>query len=139
MACNVNRLLQLSSLPLQENPQMVSCGSSKPGPRARKRGSSRGGSLGDGLYLISAEFSGSRPSAMFHASMESRNHRVMNIAVIGWGSLIWSLRTLQIEPSGHTGGPMLPIEFARESTDGSVRVGSDDRRLMEQMTLPCSA
>ena len=76
---------------------------------------------------------------MFHASMESRNHRVMNIAVIGWGSLIWSLRTLQIEPSWHTGGPMLPIEFARKSIDGSVRVGADDRRLMEQMTLRCSA
>ena len=41
---------------------MVSCGSSKPGPRARKRGSSPGGSLGDGLYLISAEFSGCRPA-----------------------------------------------------------------------------
>lgn len=44
----------------------------------------------------------------------------MNIAVIGWGSLIWCPRTLQIEPGWHRDGPMLPIEFARKSSDGRL-------------------
>lgn len=44
----------------------------------------------------------------------------MNIAIIGWGSLIWSPRTLQIEPGWYEDGPMLPVEFARESTDGRI-------------------
>jgi hypothetical protein len=44
----------------------------------------------------------------------------MNIAVIGWGSLIWCPRTLQIEPGWHKDGPMLPVEFARKSDDGRL-------------------
>ena len=44
----------------------------------------------------------------------------MNIAVIGWGSLIWCPRTLRIEPGWHLDGPMLPIEFARKSEDGRL-------------------
>lgn len=39
----------------------------------------------------------------------------MNIAVIGWGSLIWDPRNLDIEPEWHADGPKLPIEFARVS------------------------
>ena len=39
----------------------------------------------------------------------------MNIAVIGWGSLIWDSRKLDIEPEWHADGPKLPIEFARVS------------------------
>lgn len=39
----------------------------------------------------------------------------MRIAVIGWGSLIWDLRDLDIEGEWNTDGPLLPIEFARVS------------------------
>jgi hypothetical protein len=42
----------------------------------------------------------------------------MKIAVIGWGSLIWSERILKVEPGlWHEDGPSLPIEFSRVSTD----------------------
>lgn len=40
----------------------------------------------------------------------------MRIAVIGWGSLIWDPRDLQIEDEWYTDGPMLPVEFARVSS-----------------------
>lgn len=40
----------------------------------------------------------------------------MRIAVIGWGSLIWDPRDLQIEDEWHSDGPMLPVEFARVSS-----------------------
>lgn len=39
----------------------------------------------------------------------------MNIAVIGWGSLIWNPGKLDIETEWRTDGPKLPIEFARVS------------------------
>lgn len=38
------------------------------------------------------------------------------IAVIGWGSLIWEPKELDVEPTWHTDGPMLPVEFARVSS-----------------------
>lgn len=41
----------------------------------------------------------------------------MQIAVIGWGSLIWCPGCLQIESRWHSDGPALPIEFARISGD----------------------
>jgi hypothetical protein len=40
----------------------------------------------------------------------------MKIAVIGWGSLIWDQRDLEIEGNWHTDGPMLPVEFVRVSS-----------------------
>jgi hypothetical protein len=52
----------------------------------------------------------------------------MNIAVIGWGSLIWCPRTLRIEPGWHLDGPMLPIEFARKSEDGRLTLVIHPRR-----------
>jgi hypothetical protein len=39
----------------------------------------------------------------------------MSIAVLGWGSLIWDPRGLDVEPDWHLDGPLLPIEFARVS------------------------
>lgn len=39
------------------------------------------------------------------------------IAVIGWGSLIWCPGCLQISTRWHSDGPELPIEFARISGD----------------------
>lgn len=37
------------------------------------------------------------------------------IACIGWGSLIWDPRDLPMRGQWHNYGPLLPIEFARES------------------------
>lgn len=37
------------------------------------------------------------------------------IACIGWGSLIWDPRDLPCQGVWHSDGPLLPIEFARES------------------------
>lgn len=39
----------------------------------------------------------------------------MVIAVLGWGSLIWDPRNLEIEGDWRTDGPSLPVEFARVS------------------------
>lgn len=38
------------------------------------------------------------------------------IAIIGWGSLVWDPRDLPIESPWHDDGPELPIEFARISS-----------------------
>jgi hypothetical protein len=44
----------------------------------------------------------------------------VEIAVIGWGSLIWCPGALQIKSKWHSDGPILPIEFARISRDGRL-------------------
>lgn len=44
----------------------------------------------------------------------------MNIAVLGWGSLIWCPGSLRIKTRWRPDGPMLPIEFARMSEDGRL-------------------
>jgi hypothetical protein len=44
----------------------------------------------------------------------------MSIAVIGWGSLIWCPRELEVDTQWRADGPLLPIEFARKSADGRV-------------------
>jgi len=44
----------------------------------------------------------------------------MNIAVIGWGSLIWCPGSLRIKTKWRKEGPVLPIEFARISEDGRL-------------------
>jgi hypothetical protein len=44
----------------------------------------------------------------------------MQIAIIGWGSLIWCPGSLQIKSAWHRDGPILPIEFARLSRDGRL-------------------
>lgn len=42
------------------------------------------------------------------------------IACIGWGSLIWDPRELPIAADWKTDGPLLPIEFTRQSQDGRL-------------------
>lgn len=44
----------------------------------------------------------------------------MKIAVLGWGSLTWNRRNLQIKNNWKKDGPFLPIEFARISLDGRL-------------------
>jgi len=44
----------------------------------------------------------------------------MKIAFLGWGSLIWDQRGLQITGSWKNDGPSLPIEFARVSKGGRL-------------------
>lgn len=41
----------------------------------------------------------------------------MNIAILGWGSLIWCPGGLRVRTRWHADGPSLPIEFARISQD----------------------
>ena len=42
----------------------------------------------------------------------------MNIAILGWGSLVPDPRGLPIADGWHQAGPVLPIEFSRISKDG---------------------
>jgi hypothetical protein len=42
------------------------------------------------------------------------------IAIIGWGSLIWCPGAVQIKSAWHRDGPILPVEFARISKDGRL-------------------
>lgn len=44
----------------------------------------------------------------------------MKIICLGWGSLIWDKRELNVEDRWRADGPFLPIEFARQSRDGRV-------------------
>ena len=51
----------------------------------------------------------------------------MRIAVLGWGSLIWNPRQLEISGSFDEGGPLLRIEFGRVSRNGRLTLVIDER------------
>ncbi|HEX5425170.1 MAG TPA: hypothetical protein VFW94_16605 [Candidatus Acidoferrales bacterium] len=63
----------------------------------------------------------------------------MNIAVIGWGSLIWCPGSLRIKTRWRAGGPMLPIEFARISEDGRLTLVIDSNSAPQQTYWALSA
>lgn len=44
----------------------------------------------------------------------------MKIACLGWGSLIWRPENLLIQRHWFQDGPMLPIEYTRQSKDGRL-------------------
>jgi hypothetical protein len=44
----------------------------------------------------------------------------MNVAIVGWGSLVWCPGSLRIKTRWRLDGPWLPIEFARISQDGRL-------------------
>lgn len=44
----------------------------------------------------------------------------MKIVCIGWGSLVWKPDVLRCKGPWQTGGPHLPLEFARTSRDGRL-------------------
>jgi hypothetical protein len=50
----------------------------------------------------------------------------MHIAILGWGSLIWNPCDLSIDGEWLLGGPTLPIEFARISSDERLTLVIDE-------------
>lgn len=63
---------------------------------------------------------------------EYKCHRgSMNIAILGWGSLIWRPGGLRVRTRWRSDGPSLPIEFARISQDDRltlvIQPGSPDQ------------
>ncbi len=44
----------------------------------------------------------------------------MRIACVAWGSLVWDPRDLLIRRPWFNDGPLLPIEFCRQSSDGRI-------------------
>ena len=49
----------------------------------------------------------------------------MPIVVIGWGSLIWCPGSLRLKSAWRPDGPVLPIEYARISSDGRLTLVID--------------
>lgn len=43
----------------------------------------------------------------------------MNIVCIAWGSLLWKPGPLKLASGWHPGGPLLPLEYARDSDDSA--------------------
>lgn len=50
-----------------------------------------------------------------------------DIAVLGWGSLIWQPGELAMQSTWEADGPLLPIEFSRVSADGRLTLVIDPK------------
>ena len=59
-------------------------------------------------------------AARRRAKKACMEHHQKKIACIGWGSLIWNPGTLPRLGGWHRDGPMLPVEFARESAGRKI-------------------
>ena len=61
----------------------------------------------------------------------------MKIAIIGWGSLVWSPGELRASDGFAANGPLLPIEFCRISDDGRLTLVIDET--VGAVSRTCSA
>lgn len=59
--------------------------------------------------------------------VEKKKLSNMKIACIGWGSLIWRPEALPIQSKWFDDGPILPIEFTRQSSDDRITLIIDDQ------------
>jgi hypothetical protein len=51
---------------------------------------------------------------------------ILKIAVLAWGSLVWSPRELKTAADFVANGPLLPVEFCRVSADGRLTLAIDE-------------